>query len=176
MNADAASAALMYAYANDRVVALILANPWVHSPRTEAQARVRTYYMARLRNRDFWRKLVRGQLDLRDSVTSLANYAGRLVGLREERHRGRDDFIERMRTGLANFRGSVFLLLSGDDLVASEFRQRCEHDSAWRSLAAERIRDRRILKDANHTFSSAVWRAQVEQQAVDWLKRIEHDA
>lgn len=171
---DAASAALMYAAGDARIAALVLANPWVHSPATEAQVRLKTYYAARLSNPDFWRRLVRGQVAFRDSMSSLGGYVSR--SLRRGRDPGRGDFIVRMREGLESFRGDVYLLMSGDDLVAAEFRELCKADSAWRRAVASRIRATRELDEANHTFSRAEWRAEVEAQTIAWLEGRENDA
>src|SRR5258705_4562348 len=57
---DAASAALLYASSDPRVIGLVIANPWVRSPATEARARVRHYYLRRLFSADFWKKVLSG--------------------------------------------------------------------------------------------------------------------
>jgi pimeloyl-ACP methyl ester carboxylesterase len=48
---DAASAALMYAPGDARVTGLVLANPWVRTQTSEAQAYLRHYYGARVLSR-----------------------------------------------------------------------------------------------------------------------------
>jgi uncharacterized protein len=60
---DAASAALLYldeSGHDPRVAGLCLLNPWVRSEHTLAQARVKHYYVQRLREGAFWRKLLTG--------------------------------------------------------------------------------------------------------------------
>ncbi|MFT5417251.1 MAG: exosortase A-associated hydrolase 1, partial [Gammaproteobacteria bacterium] len=122
---DAASAAMMYAPSDARIGALILLNPWVHTDEIEARTRLKSYYLERLRSRQFWHKLFRLDLDLRDSIGSLAGYIRKALANRSPQvNRGPEDlhFIERMRLGLTEFNGRVFLILSGKDLTAEEFR------------------------------------------------------
>ena len=63
---DAASAILIYwgVTRDARVVGLALANPWVRSAQTQADALVKHYYRQRLVNSDFWRKLASGRLSV----------------------------------------------------------------------------------------------------------------
>src|SRR5438067_4350076 len=60
---DAASAALFYAHRDRRVTGVVLVNPWVRTQQGIAQAHLRHYYGARLRDIGFWRKLVRAEID-----------------------------------------------------------------------------------------------------------------
>jgi exosortase A-associated hydrolase 1 len=168
---DAAAAALMYAHDDARVTGLVLLNPWVHSPVTEARARLKTYYLRRLMSRDFWRKLARLELDLGDSLGSLLGY------FREARAGGgtappRLHFIERMRTGWAKFGGPVLLILSGDDLTAEEFRELARQSPAWAALVAAPAVTRVELAEANHTFARGDWRERVERETLEWLERL----
>ena len=169
---DAASSALIGGSTIPRVVALILANPWVHSPQTEARVRLRSYYLGRLKSRNFWRKLARLDLDLRDTLVSLAGYLRRAVS-RSRREIDSRSFIDRMRDGLADFAGPVFLILSGDDLVAGEFRELTASDRDWGELVEKSVTDTCELLESNHTFSRAEWRARVEQQTLQWLRRVD---
>lgn len=165
---DAASAAMMYAPNDDRVAGLVLANPWVHSPQGEARVRLKTYYLGRLANRAFWRKLVRGQVDWRDSLGSLRRYLEQAFKRRgdgdEPRH-----FIVRMLEGWSRFDGESLLILSGDDLTAEEFRRLCSSSRRWQEVRAREAVACCELAEANHTFSSAEWRGAVEEATLAWL-------
>ncbi|MEQ9061257.1 MAG: hydrolase 1, exosortase A system-associated [Gammaproteobacteria bacterium] len=170
---DAASAAMMYAHRDARVSALALANPWVHSPHTEARARLQTYYWGRLGSRDFWHKLARFDVDWRDSFESLAGYLGRAMGRgRPVSGQGAQQFIVRMLEGWQRFTGPSLLLLSGDDLTAAEFRALAAQSRAWQVAAARDCVQTVALAEANHTFSSAAWRAQVEDATLAWLRNL----
>lgn len=165
---DAASAALFYAQTDPRVVGLVLMNPWVHAPETEARARLKTYYGARLRSADLWRKLLRLEFDFRDSLSSMAGYVRRAFSPPNPEDEG--NYVERMRSGLEAFRGRVLLVLSGDDLTASEFRELCGNSPTWRTLIADKV-DRTVeLREANHTFAQANWRDAVTAATLDWLR------
>jgi exosortase A-associated hydrolase 1 len=171
---DAASAALMYAATDGRVAGLVLLNPWVHTTTGEARVRLKSYYLERLRSGAFWRKLVRFELDWRDSLASLRGYLGRAF----VPARGgpvQSSYIDRMRCGWSAYGGPVLLILSGDDLTASEFRQMCDDDPAWRSLRDRATVQRVDLAQANHTFARAEWRATVEQETLTWVRHLAND-
>ena len=166
---DAASAAMLYAHDDARVTGLVLANPWVRTESSEAQAYLRHYYGERLRSRDFWRKVFGGGLHPIASLRSL------LAHLRSATARGMHateanaPFPVRMLDGLERFRGRVLVLLSGNDLTAAEFRDQAAASPRWqRVLGTDRV-TRRELPGATHTFSSAAWRRQAARWTAEWL-------
>lgn len=55
---DAASAILFYAYRDARVKAAVLLNPWVRTETGEAKAILRYYYVRRLLEPSFWKKVL----------------------------------------------------------------------------------------------------------------------
>jgi exosortase A-associated hydrolase 1 len=174
---DAASAALMFAGADARVAGLALANPWVRSAASLGAARVKHYYGARLLQREFWTKLLRGRIDWSASFAALAD------NLRQAgRHRrgnptaSTTTFQNRMAQGLAGFRGRVLLLVGTADLTALEFLQYVGADPAWRGLLSAPTVERIDIDAADHTFSRRVWAEQVEAQTIAWLRRLDDDA
>jgi len=171
---DAASAAMMYAHRDPRIAGLALANPWVHSPQGEARVRLKTYYLGRLANADFWRKLGSGQIDWRDSLGSLRNYL-RQAFVRRSAPAGPRHFIARMEEGWSRFAGRTLLILSGDDLTADEFRELCATSAAWQGLERRPCVARVEMRAANHTFSSTEWRTAVEDATLEWLETIGGD-
>lgn len=175
---DAASAALFYAWRDARVSGLVLVNPWVRTDAGLAQAYVKHYYRQRLFSRAFWRKMLRGSVDMRGAL------AGFLSKVREARvakptHIAQSAVAEidrqlplpeRMAEGLARFAGRVMLILSGDDLTAAEFRETVNASPRWRGLLqADRVRIQELAA-ANHTFSRREWRELVEQWTLEWLR------
>ncbi|MBK5912973.1 hydrolase 1, exosortase A system-associated [Rhodocyclus purpureus] len=178
---DAASASLLYldASGDPRVGGLVLLNPWVRSPATQALTRVKHYYGQRLLQAAFWRKLLSGQLAVGKAL------AGFLGNLRRARRRagaaegeGADagaahSFQQGMRRGLRNFPGETLLLLSGKDYTAREFVEMTSADAEWSALLARAGVTRVELADADHTFSSARWRGEVEAHSRDWLASLE---
>jgi exosortase A-associated hydrolase 1/exosortase A-associated hydrolase 2 len=164
---DAASAALMFCSADDRVSGLVLVNPWARSEVTLATTHLKHYYRQRLLERDFWTRLLRGRFDWRASLRDLASSIRRVA-------RGRTDaaatpFQTRMAAGWRAFRGSILLALSGRDLTAREFLEYASSTEAWRALLdAPNVR-RVDHGAADHTFSTPAWQTWLEQQTVEWL-------
>lgn len=161
---DAASAALLYAASDQRVTGLIIANPWVRSPHSEARARVRHYYLRRLMSGEFWRKVFSGRLRLRESAAGL----GATLATRAES--GAPPFVQGMLRGAQAFRGRLLLITSGEDLTAAEFLDRVKTSAEWQAVLARTGNARSHLADATHTFSSAAWRNAVENASIAWVR------
>ena len=168
---DAASAALYYAPTDARVTDLVLLNPWVHSPAGAAHVQLKHYYLSRLMQRSFWAKLLSGKVRLSESAQSLAS-ATRLAAPHaapaDPRHGG-PGYVERMFEGLQQFRGNILFLLSGNDLTAKEFIELTQGDKRWKKIYHSSKIKRETVKEANHTFSTRTWRAQVEAHTAQWI-------
>lgn len=164
---DAASAALFYAHRDPRVTGVVLVNPWVRTTQGIAEAHLRHYYVARLRDIEFWRKLMRAQIDVGRSITALGKFLADVA--RPKREAG--SLPERMEEGLRQFRGRVLLILSGKDLTADEFRGLVSRSERWKRLLADARVTQRELPEANHTFSRREWRDQVVRWTAEWLKQ-----
>lgn len=169
---DGASTALFYAPTDPRVVGLTLLNPWVRSQAGLAKTHLKHYYGARLRDPAFWRKLLSGSLNI---GTALGNWFSAL-----KLSRGHDPnsgqthslpFQQRMAEGWRAFiqQGSIYLIISGNDLTAKEFIEYAASDASWKGLLEYPSVIRRDLVDADHTFSSAAWRDQVTRWTIKWL-------
>lgn len=170
---DAASAALMYGPTDNRVDSVVLLNPWVHTEEIEARNRLISYYITRLRSRQFWRNLISLNMDFKDSFASLVSYINKArrpspaqAALEQDTQTGH--FVNRMHAGLADFNGAVYLILSEADISADEFRSLIAVDKAWRRLIENEVTERIDIAGSNHTFASKVWRAEVEQITVKW--------
>jgi exosortase A-associated hydrolase 1 len=169
---DGASAALMYAHRDRRVLGLALLNPWVRSEQTLARTHLRHYYVSRVLTPEFWSKLASGQLRVRESVLGLVSDL-RAAHAEPAPARPAETYQQRMLEGLRRFRGRVLLILSGNDLTAREFEDHAEQDPHWRRLLAESRVQRMTVEDADHTFSAQHWQSEVERQTVRWLKSLE---
>ncbi|WP_457427755.1 hydrolase 1, exosortase A system-associated [Roseateles sp. P5_E7] len=150
---DAASAALLYVGATEdtRVAGLTLLNPWVRSASTLAQTHVKHYYWQRMRDREFWLKLLRGGVGL----AALRGLASNLHLARRASKSKADSqsYQSRMAEGLERFGGSVLLILSGADLTAKEFLEHAMRAKAWQQLLARPNLRRIDLEQADHTLS-----------------------
>ncbi len=174
---DAASAAIFYAHKDSRVKGLVLLNPWVRTESGEAKAYIKHYYLARLLSGDFWKKLLSGQWSLWASVQS---FFGLLRKSRKSAASGAQSeglldsnapLPERMAEWLRRFDSEVLIVLSGkNDYVACEFRDMVDESPDWKALLSRESVQTNTLPEANHTFSSAAWRGQVESWTAEWLE------
>ena len=166
---DGASAALLSAGRRKdlRIGGLCLLNPWVRSTVSLARTHVKHYYADRLRQPDFWRKLVRGGISLQathDLLRSLSSLctpkATRAL---------KDDFRDQMAAAWAAFPGELLLLLSGADYTAREFVETTSTEGAWQgSMELPTLRQVHI-DAADHTFSDPGRRVEMESAVLDWL-------
>jgi len=166
---DAASAILFYAHQDPRVAGVVLANPWVRSPRSEARAYLRHYYLERLRERDLWRRVLAGRVNLAAAARSLAGFL-RQLRRAPATAAGGTALPDRMANGLAGFRGPVLLILSGKDLTAREFEEVTARSGDWHRLLGERRLRREDLAEADHTFSRRQCSDKVTSLTLDWLR------
>jgi len=170
---DAASAALMYVAKNadSRVAGLVLLNPWVRSEATIAQTRIKHYYFRRLFAPDLWYKVLRIPLGLPAMVRGFARDARDALAGRGEAGLADGSFRDVMERGMDGFRQPVLLVLSGRDLTAQEFEEYAAARGRWREMLRRATVERCPFGDADHTFSSASLRVDVEQATIDWLRR-----
>ena len=170
---DAASACCFYAAGDPRVAGMVLLNPWVRSVEGEAKAVLKHYYGKRLTSGAFWRKVGRGEFDLRDSLGSLWSKIKETFGIGSggtdsSAVRSRLPLKERVFQGLGNFDGKVLLILSGNDLTAKEFVDAWRSDPDFSRLLGQDRFQQRTLEEADHTFSRATWRDQVAEWTSQW--------
>lgn len=174
---DAASAAMINAANSGDIAGLVLLNPWVRNADTLARAEVKHYYYKRLLNPVFWRKLASGQVSV---ISSMCEFSSKLIRQLARRHQRTEslaeagDFRQRMMYGLEKFSGPVLLLLSGQDMVASEFIEFIAEHPRFRNIWKRAGLLRVDLPDADHTFSSSKHRSDVEAATLEWLKRMPH--
>jgi exosortase A-associated hydrolase 1 len=168
---DGASAALMYLERSrdPRVAGLCLVNPWVRSEASLARTQVKHYYAQRLLQREFWLKLLRGQVGagaLRGLAGSLRRALG---GASTASSDAPVAYQHRMATAWRDFGGPMLLLLSSDDYTAKEFLEFITVDAAWRGALARPGLERRELAGADHTFSNPRSREEAEASTLAWL-------
>ena len=168
---DAASLALLYVDEthDQRIAGLALLNPWVRSETSLAQTHIKHYYGQRLLQREFWWKLLSGRMKVLKSVRDLLQTAIQARGQNPSGKGESRSFQERMADGWRQFAGTVLLILSGQDFTAKEFIEFVGTSTAWSGLTESAKVCRIDVADADHTFSSRAWRAQVEDATLAWL-------
>ncbi len=179
---DAASSALIYAKKKncDDLAGMILLNPWVRSEQGEAKAIVKHYYLNRLKERAFWAKVFSFKFDIKSSLQSLS---GNLLKMsvkktdaqtKNEMKTTGENYIEHMLEGLKTFDKPIMLIISGDDLTASEFIDLTESSKDWKGAVTAKVSQRVTITGANHTFSSQQWRNEVEVASLEWVRGLNH--
>ena len=163
---DGATAAACHAPQDTRVCGLVLLNPWVRSAAGLARATLRHYYLPRLLQGAFWRKLASGGLRPGAGLASLRQVA---AATRRAAPQPADAPAPALLRALAQFQGKVLLILSGDDLGAREWQALLDGDPAWRAVTARAQWTQAQVAGANHTFASAAWRGEVERLCAHWI-------
>lgn len=191
---DAASAAMMnlprLAAAAAGVQGCVLLNPWARHVDTYAATEVRSWYAQRLKDPAFWRKLASGGVDLRAAARELPSKLARMVAARLRRAgpasgggggggatladtaARHPDFRERMAAGVLAQPMPLLLLLAGRDFTADEFSAWAEAHPQLPALWQRPGVERAALPEADHTFSSAALRRQVEDATLAFLERV----
>ena len=165
---DGASAALLYLHDHPdaRVAGICMLNPWVRSEASLARTHVKHYYLQRLLQATFWRKLLSGRI-AGDAVRALwrnlrlaqqAPVAGPAA-----------PFQTRMALTWSHFEGRLLLVLSGNDYTAREFTEFTQADAQWRQALARRSAQRHELVSADHTLSAAEDQQAMNAITLRWL-------
>ena len=165
---DGASAALLHLQADPtaRIDGLVLVNPWAKTAQLEARARLKHYYLQRLAQPDFWRRLLTGRIG-----------AGALGGVAQSVRasaQGADapaaePFTTRMTRAAQAFQSPMLLLLSGRDQTAQEFAEMLKTSPAWQAVLARPSTQRVDLPEADHTFSDAAAMQRATQTTAQWV-------
>jgi len=177
---DAASASAFYVYQDHRVSGMVLLNPWVYTQQGAAKSYLKHYYLKRLTNPDLWRKVFGLRFDYLQSLRSLFDFTRKALNggnkLIAQVSAGTVDqrlpLPERVRECLRRSSCNILIILSGRDLTADEFRDAVRQDFIWQELLADPRITRRDLPEADHTFSTRVWRDQVAELTLDWLRKV----
>ena len=169
---DAASATLMYAPGDARVSGLVLLNPWVRTPDGLARTTLKHYYRSRLREPDFWRRVVRGKFELRRSLSSMFGLVRAAFVPVRVASAGSASLRERMHASMRQFGGKVLVIVSGADLTGREFCDLADSTPEWKRLLDTPRVTRRQIDHADHTFSRRDWRDQVASWTGEWVQAL----
>jgi exosortase A-associated hydrolase 1 len=174
---DAASAALINAWKFPAVTGIVLGNPWVHSEDTADEVAVR-HFGQRLRDKDFWLKVVRLRYNPLPALATIARRTlKRLLPRSADPRAGamtRDDpslpHLDRMRNGLSRFKGDLLLIMSGRSLVSQEFDQLVAANPPWQqALRSPRRLSRHNIPDGDQAFSTIQERTEVALVTARWV-------
>ncbi|NML60187.1 hydrolase 1, exosortase A system-associated [Massilia sp. RP-1-19] len=152
---EAATAAALYAHTDPRVRGLILLNPRVGMPAPALRPGPRQYYLGRLGELGFWKKVATGNVDFAASAAALRQH------LREAAADKTMELPERVIAALSCFEGQTLVILGGAGDSAREFDQ---------LIGKHGLRCRRVeIPLADDTFASRKWRDEVAQVTAHWI-------
>lgn len=167
---DAASAILMYGSTDPRVCGLVIANPWVRTVGGEARTYLRHYYLRRLLQRSFWRKMLSGGVNPLKAATDLAGTVAQAGTASADASTTSSGFIDRMRSGLSRFKGPTLVLISEHDLTAQEFVDLYTRDRRWNAIVETPLVKTVRLPGADHTFSTRHSLSEATRKCMDWIE------
>jgi len=171
---DAASAAMIHGPTHALVSGMILGNPFVHTEATAAKAVVKHYYLQRIRQKAFWLKVARLQMNPFKVIASVANVLRRALvkpvsGSAALDSQKKPPFPDQMLAGMKSYRGRVLLLMSGRSIVSKEFNDLVKVSKDWRQAMARLDVTRIDFPEADQAFSTVEARAQQINAACNWL-------
>ena len=177
---EGASACLLGAQEHPAVSGLALINPWVRSEAGLAKAYVKHYYADRLKDPEFWKRLISGKMNIAGAVSGLLGNIKKAFGgtpaapeevsIAPAEDVADENFPDRMLGGLQDFNGRVLLVQCENDLVAREFDDLVKGSRAWQTALNNRDFIRVDIPDSDHTFSSEIWRQAVADATLGWLQ------
>ena len=166
---DGASASMMYAPHDARVVGVVAVNPWARSRETTRAARLRHYYVQRLVTREFWVRLLSGKITLRAAAPDVEQ-PGSDAAMEDAA------YLDHMARGWTAYTRPMLFLLSGNDMTAREFEAWIARSRALRRRYRSRVCTTTALSDADHTFSRRVWLDSAAQATVTWVRALDRSA
>ena len=167
---DAASSAMIYAPQHPLVSGLVLLNPWVHSGEYSPEVKLTHFYKPFLSNASMWRTLVARKRMIFPTLKELGRDMLTLMTRRSSSDT--QPFVQEMLEGVRAFSHDVLIVLSGADLTASEFSALISTDAEWREVSARPSITIHTIAFADHTFSRASWKREVNALMISWLKKL----
>nr|WP_316639075.1 hydrolase 1, exosortase A system-associated [uncultured Roseateles sp.] len=169
---DGASAALLYCQQRQdpRVQGLCLLNPWVRSETSLARTQIKHYYLQRLKQKEFWLKLLSGKV-AGQALSGLLHSLKLTFSRNRPGPNAQASFQDRMASAWHGFRGDILLLLSGDDYTAKEFMDYASTDAAWSKALSRPGLSTQHMPGLDHTCSGMAARRLAEDHVLTWLGR-----
>ncbi len=177
---DAASAISFVAHTDKRIEGMIILNPWVRSEASHSKAVLSSYYRDRIFSMQVWSDLVKSPSKILNACASLLAVTLRVLKSQFENHSDSDvlniSVAERednlalaIFKGMSEFKGRICLIISKKDLTAEEFMQEFNKSGWLENIKNQSKTTICHVEGADHTFSSAEWRKQVEEITMEFV-------
>lgn len=154
---DGATATALYgAMQPEHISGMILCNPLVITDGGLARSTIKHYYSRRFFNKEFLRKLILFELDLKDSITSLKDTLKEAYFVKNGKFSctvsAGPKLPQMVMTSLHNFAKPIRIILSTDDIVASNFQDELKNNKALKEDYKSKKIINHIVNGADHTF------------------------
>lgn len=172
---ESASAAAFYAHNDTRISGLFMVNPWIRTEAGQAKTYLKHYYWNRLRDPKLWKKVKSLEFSFFKSAKDYLQLRSiakkQLTNTAKEQHPSFSNLPlpERLTKSLQLFGGETFILTSGNDYIAQEFKDFIATSKVW---IKSDINNKAVFQDiagADHTFSKTEWRVELFRHTEDWL-------
>jgi len=177
---ESATASAFYGYSDARIQGIFMVNPWIRTDEGQAKTMLKHYYWRRVLEKAFWSKVVSGDFSITKSLKSCLSLVRSTIS---KSGGGNDSVIEdeleslplpeRLAQSCEHFEGELFILTSGYDYIAMEFKDYVKSSPVWQTLIATQHVAIEDLPDADHTFSRPEWRKKLLDCTVNWIKHLE---
>ena len=176
---DAASGALLHAHKLPDVVCIIAGNPFVGSSSSTFKAQ-QTHYLARIRQKSFWKKLFKLEYKLSDYAFGAIKKVGqRLQPKKSEKTREskpqagtHTDFSADLMTGLKMFNGKILFLMGDRFLLSTEFDRLVSSSPEWVAAYNKPGYQRLDIKGGDQVFSNQDAQEKMFELAGDWIRKL----
>ncbi len=178
---DGAAASIFYAPTDrERIAAMILANPYVHTEEGEAQTILKHYYVRRFFEKSFWKKVFSFRFSIWDSLRSLAElfatvFHGKKKQNATDKIAQQGSLPQRVLRGILMFKKPITFLISTNDLTGLEFRDLVQNNTESKKLLRNGALSFRYIKDADHTFSNSRSKEQAFKETLSAFENISDD-
>ncbi len=174
---DGASAALLYVQAKpeNKIAGLCLLNPWVRSEASLARTQVKHYYGQRLKQKEFWLKLLSGKVAA-GALSGLIRSARAALAVPSPTAATSPaalPYQTRMAQAWLAFKGPILLILSGNDYIAKEFMEYSGADAAWQGTLERSELTQIEAPDADHTFSDRSGEVTLKDSLLTLMNRLQ---
>jgi uncharacterized protein len=152
---DGATAAALYAATHqDSIIGQILCNPLTITDHGLARSTIRHYYMKRFVNKEFLHKLCNLKLDFENSVKSLWEVLKDTQIIKNKKSEFADDqkLSDMVFDSLRIFSKPIRIVLSSDDIVASNFRDELKKFNSLNNDYKSKKIINYLISGADHTF------------------------
>ncbi len=174
---ESATAASFYAHQDSRVSGMFMVNPWIRTEAGQAQTYMKHYYIERLKDKAFWQKVFSGKFQLAASLKSFFNIAKQSSSAKSASKNASTttDFTnlplpQRLEKTTDLFSGSLYIVTSGKDFIAQEYKDYAESSKTWQQKYKQEQVKFVDMPDADHSFSRIEWRDELFDLTLQWLK------